>query len=229
LFLRVIGELYACRLYGIDPDAVRLAHAARELGGRARLAAASAGSLPFPENTFDKVILAEVLEHVPEQDAVLREVRRVLRPGGVAAITVPNANYPFWWDPVNRCRERLGRPPIRRGFFGGIWTDHLRLYRRDEIMDRVRGSGLVVTESTSFVRHCVPFAHNLVYGLGKWAVHSGLAPGADRFAIARRPPSPLSPVRWAIGIVRVIDRRNRHLPDEIEPSVSIALKAVKAD
>jgi SAM-dependent methyltransferase len=46
-------------------------------------------AMPFENNTFDIVISTEVLEHVPNPDAYLMEVRRVLKPGGMFFFTVP--------------------------------------------------------------------------------------------------------------------------------------------
>src|SRR6202008_3156894 len=45
--------------------------------------------LPSPDATFDRVIAAEVMEHIPEDRTALGELVRVLRPGGSIAITVP--------------------------------------------------------------------------------------------------------------------------------------------
>jgi SAM-dependent methyltransferase len=50
---------------------------------------ADGAQLPFPAATFDSVLCTQVLEHVPEPITVLREIARVLRPGGVALVTVP--------------------------------------------------------------------------------------------------------------------------------------------
>ncbi len=46
-------------------------------------------SLPFADHSFDKVICSEVLEHIPDYLGVLKEIRRVLKPGGIFAASVP--------------------------------------------------------------------------------------------------------------------------------------------
>ncbi|SEG94513.1 Methyltransferase domain-containing protein [Nonomuraea solani] len=46
--------------------------------------------MPFEDGTFDRVIAAEVLEHIPDDMAAMRELFRVLKSGGTAAITVPS-------------------------------------------------------------------------------------------------------------------------------------------
>ena len=50
---------------------------------------ADALHLPFPDGAFDRVIAAEVLEHIPDDGAAAAELARVLRPGGTMAVTVP--------------------------------------------------------------------------------------------------------------------------------------------
>lgn len=51
-------------------------------------------SLPFADRSFDIVILNQVLTYVPDQEFELTEVRRVLRPGGVCYISLPNRLFP---------------------------------------------------------------------------------------------------------------------------------------
>src|SRR5581483_3245937 len=66
-------------------------------GADALAVQADARWLPFPDAAFDRVIVSEVLEHIAEDITVLREVRRVLRPGGTIAVTVPR------WFPERIC------------------------------------------------------------------------------------------------------------------------------
>jgi len=53
------------------------------------VSAADGLKLPFANECFDKVICAEVLEHVPDYEGVIKEIDRVLKPGGILAISVP--------------------------------------------------------------------------------------------------------------------------------------------
>ena len=53
------------------------------------LSAANALQLPFADNSFDKVICSEVLEHIPDFAAALQEIERVLKPGGLFCASVP--------------------------------------------------------------------------------------------------------------------------------------------
>ena len=52
-------------------------------------------NLPFPNEQFDGVLLNEVLEHVADEQQTLREIYRVLRPGGHLALFSPNRWFPF--------------------------------------------------------------------------------------------------------------------------------------
>ncbi len=66
------------------PTSSRNAQAIRE--GRARLEVGSVTALPFAEASFDKALSANSLPFWPDQEAGVREMRRVLRPGGVITI-----------------------------------------------------------------------------------------------------------------------------------------------
>ena len=52
---------------------------------------ADATQLPFANESIDKIICSEVLEHIPDYVAVLHEIHRVLKPGGTLAVTIPRA------------------------------------------------------------------------------------------------------------------------------------------
>lgn len=50
--------------------------------------------MPFKDNSFDYVVSSEVIEHVTDPDKALKELYRVLKPGGTLALTTPNK---FWY------------------------------------------------------------------------------------------------------------------------------------
>jgi SAM-dependent methyltransferase len=76
--------------FGIDLSPFILRKARARLGVRASLVRSDAMALPFRDGAFDRVYCSEVLEHVLDPESVIREMHRVLAPGGVAVISVPN-------------------------------------------------------------------------------------------------------------------------------------------
>lgn len=100
-------------------------------GGSLRTLVADARRLPLPDGHFDVIIAAEVLEHIEQDVEVMAELCRVLRPGGVIAVTVPR-----WW-PEKVCWA-MSRE--YHDFPGG----HTRIYRRSELMQSLQASGLVI-------------------------------------------------------------------------------------
>lgn len=53
------------------------------------LSVGNALSLPFEDGTFDKIVCSEVLEHIPDYEQAVKEIERVLKPGGTFAVSVP--------------------------------------------------------------------------------------------------------------------------------------------
>jgi len=228
-FLRAVS---GARVVGCELELGHLAVARRALHGArdVHLVRADLGALPFAPASFDGAILSEVLEHVPDDVAVLRQLAAAVRSGGRIAITVPNARYPFWWDPLNRLLESTVGRPIRRGPLAGIWAGHLRLYTGDELRTAVEAAGLEVLEERACTRRCLPFSHNLVYGLGKPLYESGLLPASvrrvgDRHRTEGGRGGPLNPVRWALAAVDLFDRGNPPSEPDGSPSVNLCLLA----
>lgn len=87
--------------------------------------------LPYPDETFDKIIASEVLEHVPDDIAAYDEFMRILKPGGTIAVTVP-APLP------ERVCWRLSDEYHAPKAVGG----HVRIYTEDEVREKLRGAGL---------------------------------------------------------------------------------------
>ena len=225
--LRILREMHDGVLVGVDRDRARLGRAREEVAG-ARFAVADVSHLPFPDAAFDKILLSEVLEHLPDDLGALREVRRVLRPDGVLAVTVPNHDYPLLWDPINWTRERMGLSPIRAGVLGGIWTDHVRLYTRAALLDLLRRADFAVEDVRGHVHYCVPFAHNLVYGLGKALLDRGLLAGQDRFRYADNDGALWRPLNLGRWVFNAIDRLNGPGLPEGATTVVLSVKARRA-
>jgi demethylmenaquinone methyltransferase/2-methoxy-6-polyprenyl-1,4-benzoquinol methylase len=83
----VAKELLArsCTVVGLDQSPDMLAEARRRLDGRLELVEASAESLPFPDASFDALTFTYLLRYVDEPGTTLRELARVVRPGGTVA------------------------------------------------------------------------------------------------------------------------------------------------
>lgn len=233
-YLNMYRYVSGCKLVGLELDAAIIQKARRNVGHLPdiTLIRGNIYALPFPDNTFDGVILSEILEHVDDDVAGLREVLRVLKPGGVAAITVPNANYPFLWDPINWTLERVFNTHIGRGPLAGIWANHVRLYRHEQLRASVEEAGLIVEQERAFTHYSFPFIHNLVYGLGKPLLESGLLPdematAADRTTFDQNHGSLLNPINFGVAVLNLFDRPNK-LDEPLDRStVNLALKARK--
>ncbi len=105
--------------------------------------------LPFADGLFDCVICTETLEHVPDDRRVARELVRVLRPGGVLVLSVPDEHS-------ERLLWRLS--PRYRNTPGG----HVRIYCRGDVARLARECGAEP--------YAIDFRHSLESV--RWLVHS---------------------------------------------------------
>lgn len=230
VYLAAMGSLRRLQLVGVDADADRLAWGRREQVP-AGLVQTDVSCLPFQDATFDKILLSEVLEHLRDDGAALRELARVLKPGGVLAISVPHARYPFWWDPISRVRDWLRLEPIRNGPIATIWSNHERLYEPAILAERVRAAGFSIDKLEETTHYCVPFIHLIVYGIGKPLLERDLLPrslrdNADRFRGARNSGNPLNPINLGVALFRAVDALNeRSASCDARTFVNVLLKA----
>jgi SAM-dependent methyltransferase len=173
MYATEIARRYTARVEAFDIEIERVEDARNNDTPRAVVAAAEA--VPYPDNTFDTVLSHEVLEHVQDDRAAVREIMRVLKPGGRVVIFAPNRWYPFethghYWrgayhfgnTPLinylpDALRNRLA-PHVRaytarglRRLFDGTparVVTHRRIYGGyDNIIARLGGAGRVIRDA----------------------------------------------------------------------------------
>ncbi len=130
------------RVVALDADAAEVKDAAALMAalaetdqatidsdGWGRAVTGNALQLPFADGTFDRVIAAEVLEHIPADRAAMVELARVLRPGGTMAVTVPR-----WFPELINWALSDDYHLVPGG--------HVRIYRSRDLLGRLRTAGL---------------------------------------------------------------------------------------
>ncbi len=158
------------RVVGLDLDreALRLASGAlrtraEKLGSLGAVLHGDAFHLPFRDATFDRVICAEVMEHVHDYRAAARELARVTKPGGRIAVTIPTATSEHLY-------LRLGDDYFESP--GG----HIRIFRPRQLARALAAAGLATRG--------VGFAH--AFHTPYWALRSVVGlPRADEFRLVR--------------------------------------------
>ncbi len=93
-------------------------------------------ALPFDSNSFDAIICQHVLEHIQPDRKVMKELFRVLRPGGWAVISSP-----IRWDQETYEDPTIIDPEERQRAFGE--RIHVRIYGHD-LKDRLEEAGFIV-------------------------------------------------------------------------------------
>jgi SAM-dependent methyltransferase len=163
------------RVTALDRDAAELAGVAATAGAMRRegelpptahpgCALGDATRLPFPDAAFDRVIAAEVLEHVDDDIGAVRELVRVLRPGGTIAATVPS------FLPERICwalSDRYHAPHVAGG--------HVRIYTLAELRTKLGAAG------------AEPYARHKQHGLHApyWWLKCAVGPTNDRHPLVR--------------------------------------------
>jgi len=96
-------------------------------------------NLPFKDNSYDVILCNHVLEHIPDDTKAMKELYRILKPGGMAILQIPqdlNRAKTFEDDSITDKKERAK-------IFGQY--DHVRIYGRD-YFDKLRSIGFKVDE-----------------------------------------------------------------------------------
>jgi demethylmenaquinone methyltransferase/2-methoxy-6-polyprenyl-1,4-benzoquinol methylase len=156
-----------CRVVGVDVTPEMLAEARRRLGPQVELVEARAEQLPFLDASFDGLTFTYLLRYVDDPAATLRELARVVRPGGTIAsleFAVPRGIWrPLWELYVRAVLPLLGRAispgwqrvgtflgPSIRGLYESFGEDRLLELWRDAGIGDVHarrlslGGGIVI-------------------------------------------------------------------------------------
>ncbi|MFC1700340.1 class I SAM-dependent methyltransferase [Patescibacteria group bacterium] len=171
-YTMILSEVYDCKVTAMDYKQKLIDSAKKSVRNLEKVKFVIGDitkGLPFEDNTFDKVIFTEVLEHLNDEQQALEELKRVLKKGGKLALSVPHCNYPFLWDPFNWVREHLGLGHFNpmKPLLGGVWGyDHKRLYSPDMLKEVVSKSELEVNKIIGLTHHTLPFNLTLLY-IGK--------------------------------------------------------------
>jgi len=139
------------RIYGLDYDPGHLAVARRTAAARGVANAHFfawdvTGRFPFAEASFDAALFLDVIEHLHPRVAVLREIRRVLRPGGTLLVSGPNRDSSW--------RRRLREA----GLFAYSDPDHKIEYTRDEFVAELAAGGFAPAGPVLPVVYDTPWA-----------------------------------------------------------------------
>jgi len=121
LVARALTERYGCTVVGVDQSAGMLAAARRCSDGRIKFVEARAEALPFRDGEFDALTFTYLLRYVADPAATLRELARVVRPGGAVAgleFGVPRGI----WRPLWELYVRTGLP-VAGALIGNGWRD----------------------------------------------------------------------------------------------------------
>lgn len=181
--------------------------------------------MPFKDKSHKKVILTEVLEHIPDDKKALAEIYRILDSDGILVMTVPSYNFPFLWDPINWILQKFGTHISGTGFFAGIWARHLRLYKRKELIKLVEQAGFKIMETRELTTRCLPFNHHVVNLVARFLYDlkpsSKLSDPISKFKNAKKPFI----IKLCFGIVNTFDKLNDIFPGK--RGLNIYIKARK--
>ena len=138
LYVRRFRDL-SSDVHGIDVDPAKVREASETLPN---IREGSAQALPYASDSFDVVLSHEVLEHLPDDRAAVREAHRVLRPGGRLVVFAPNRWYPFETHGVYwRGRYHYGNIPLVNYLpdrWRGKLCPHVRAYTRQGLAPPLR-------------------------------------------------------------------------------------------
>ncbi len=127
-------KTFTRQLYCSDYNLVRLCRAQRLLGADVELFLADVLDFPIQDDFFEVVFFNHALEHIPDDLTALKTVRRILQPGGLLVLGIPNEGV-WWWQLAYRLQPETLRT-----------TDHLHFYTAGSISTLLEEAGLSLLE-----------------------------------------------------------------------------------
>ncbi|MEJ7806712.1 MAG: class I SAM-dependent methyltransferase, partial [Telluria sp.] len=117
-------KLPQVKVMGIDYAPSMLAGARKRFAKdpQVQVQHADAALLPFPDNTFDTANIANSIHCFPTVDGALRDILRVLKPGGTLAANV--LLYPTGWAPLRWAAQKINDWGIRKGILYSPFEQH---------------------------------------------------------------------------------------------------------
>jgi demethylmenaquinone methyltransferase/2-methoxy-6-polyprenyl-1,4-benzoquinol methylase len=153
---RELLERKHCAVVGLDQSPEMLAEARRRLPQTVKLVEGSAERLPFPDASFDALTFTYLLRYVPDPAATLRELARVVRPGGTIAgleFALPGGA----WRPLWELYVRVGLPVAGRmispgwaqvgGFLGPSIREFYERYPEERLLEEWRAASIAGVQS----------------------------------------------------------------------------------
>jgi len=135
--------------------------------------------LPMRDASMDVIVLNEVIEHVQDDQATMREIARVLRPGGTCILYAPNRLYPFETHGIYlRGRYIFGNIPLVNWlptFLRDRLVPHARAYRHGDWKRLIRGTDLRIVDHSYVypgfdnIHHRSALLAKVVRGFCYWA------------------------------------------------------------
>lgn len=210
------------KLVGIDINPIDIEVAKSGKSKEMDFIVGAAEKIPFPANTFDRIICMEVLEHVEDDKKALAEMYRVLKKGGELILTVPQRKYPWTFDPINAFLEKVFKFHLPLGVWG--YGDD-RVYGETELQKLFRGAGFKISK-TRFVSHyflglCENYISQLLQPLVKADPSNKAGRGKAAISRDKQPPKPLTRIR---DFVIAADEK---LFPKSKTSIDILMRAVK--
>ena len=149
---------------------------AAKMGLRAKYAEASAGKMPFEENTFDKIFSISTFEHIKDEENAFNECFRVLKPEGIFVLSVPTPKI----MPIIKVLIKLP-PKIKKLLFNSVLSHastpkqyrqladkkytHYQTYTEDQLVSKLEKRGFKINKINYNIKFFSILPHSIIHSL----------------------------------------------------------------